>query len=263
MEDKLTEEKKERQVLLEQLETKLARVFATVLHSGAIKPNEKLTHQQSNMIRIQRALSWLVRDMELQLSDPDVSFILHWIAFESIYGTDQVMRKRKGSTVVVSTVNEIMEFLVKLEQLDTDRQRLSEAILRVWKDVIALFKNPFINPMSWTNYYKGTTKAGPKHNPFKYQKITLLSKDKLADPIQLNMFLKNMFQRLYLLRNQLFHGNATYKGNEYHARSEQIHSGAKVLQALIPMLLLIMIDSMELDNEQDHWGLIPYPRIQI
>ena len=229
--------------------------------------HEKIGYMESNMIRMQRSISWLLRDLEMSgekgYSD-DISFILHWIAFEALYGREQnISMSAKGSSSN-GVVKEIMTFMTNLEKNETDRQSLINAIHEVWKDVKLLYGNQYINPACWAKYYHGPTKAGKNHNAFasNNSKAKLPTKKGLNDNIQLNKLLKELFQRLYQMRNQIFHGNATHKGSKKHERATQIASGSRVMHSLMPELIHILLEDMEMFNDSKRWGRVPYPRIR-
>ncbi|MFM7912230.1 MAG: hypothetical protein ACKO9W_08590, partial [Bacteroidota bacterium] len=72
-----------------------------------------------------------------------------------------------------------------------------------------------------------------------------LSKKKVA------YLLRIVLDRLYVLRNQLIHGGATYKSQVNRA---QVRDGANLLTALLP----VMIELMMVNGEED-WGRIYFP----
>ncbi len=63
--------------------------------------------------------------------------------------------------------------------------------------------------------------------------------------------LRIVLDRLYVLRNQLIHGGATYKSQVNRA---QVRDGANLLSALLP----VMIELMMVNGERD-WGKIYFP----
>jgi hypothetical protein len=63
--------------------------------------------------------------------------------------------------------------------------------------------------------------------------------------------LRFVLDRLYVLRNQLIHGGATYKSQVNRA---QVRDGANLLSALLP----VMIELMMVYGEKD-WGRIYFP----
>ena len=252
------EETNSRLYLLEQLQAKTASVFSDVGNDGAVRSHQRLSLPASNMVRLQRALSWLLRADELEHRDPDVVFIMHWIAFESLYGSDEEIYPQAKSET--SSLQRIMDFIHSLDIVEELRMRMVDAVSKVWPNVTSLFQNQFVNPECWHSYYKGSTRAGRKHDPFSIE-APLLRQSVLQDHNQFDKLLKEMFSRLYLLRNQLFHGNASYKGNVESSRSAQINHGSAVMYELIPVLIWIMLDMLEHNPDKESWGKVPYPRI--
>ena len=60
-----------------------------------------------------------------------------------------------------------------------------------------------------------------------------------------------LFDRLYVLRNQLIHGGATWRGG---VNREQVRDGVDILSFLIPHFVDVMMDNPACD-----WGRPPYP----
>ena len=63
--------------------------------------------------------------------------------------------------------------------------------------------------------------------------------------------LRTVFDRLYVLRNQLVHGGATWKSAVNRA---QVRDGAAVLAWMLPVFIDIMMD-----NPGHAWGKPYYP----
>ena len=62
----------------------------------------------------------------------------------------------------------------------------------------------------------------------------------------IGLFCSILFGRLYILRNQIMHGAATYEGSKNRG---QLKDGAKILNDLIPILIYLMIT-----NKDEDWG---------
>ena len=60
-----------------------------------------------------------------------------------------------------------------------------------------------------------------------------------------------LFDRLYVLRNQLVHGGATWNSS---VNREQVKDGANILSFLVPIFVDLMMD-----NPQTDWGAPYYP----
>jgi hypothetical protein len=65
------------------------------------------------------------------------------------------------------------------------------------------------------------------------------------------LILSTLFDRLYVLRNQLIHGGATWKSS---VNRDQVKDGRKILSFLVPLFIDIM-----LDNPNEPWGAPCYP----
>ena len=62
--------------------------------------------------------------------------------------------------------------------------------------------------------------------------------------------LEELFDRLYVLRNQLIHGGATWQGS---VNRSQVTDGAAIMAFLVPHFINLM-----LDNPTADWGIPPY-----
>jgi len=60
-----------------------------------------------------------------------------------------------------------------------------------------------------------------------------------------------VLDRLFVLRNQLLHGGATYQSA---INREQVQDGVQLLGSLVPTVIQIMLDTPDED-----WGDIYYP----
>lgn len=62
--------------------------------------------------------------------------------------------------------------------------------------------------------------------------------------------LEELFDRLYVLRNQLLHGGSTWQGS---VNRSQVQDGAAIMAFLVPHFINLM-----LDNPTTDWGIPPY-----
>ena len=70
--------------------------------------------------------------------------------------------------------------------------------------------------------------------------------------------LTRVFDRLYTLRNQIFHGGATWPAGFGRA---QIRDGSRIMASLVPAVLAIMRADIERDPDTAVWGTVAYPRV--
>jgi hypothetical protein len=66
--------------------------------------------------------------------------------------------------------------------------------------------------------------------------------------------LEILLDRLYILRNQIIHGGATYK-SKLNRRS--VKDGSRILEMLIPIIIDII-----LENPEEDWGKLLFPVVK-
>lgn len=70
--------------------------------------------------------------------------------------------------------------------------------------------------------------------------------------------LTRVFDRLYTLRNQIFHGGATWPAGFGRA---QIRDGSRIMASLVPAILDIMQADIDANPASELWGRVAYPCI--
>lgn len=181
--------------------------------------------------RMRRVTSWLKRATQEE-SDMDAEFIFYWIAFNSAYGGDGYPEKEA-----------FRRFFRKILTLGASRGILDK-IRRQCPEAIASFRdNEYVFPKFWTeNTHQGT-------HPSEWEHLFLSSNHKIDEGIKNGKVLHvldELFDRLYILRNQLLHGGATWKGG---VNRKQVENGAAIMRVLVPYFIDIM-----LDNPTEGWG---------
>ncbi|MDE2688256.1 MAG: hypothetical protein OXI16_12275 [Chloroflexota bacterium] len=68
--------------------------------------------------------------------------------------------------------------------------------------------------------------------------------------------LTTLFDNLYVLRNQILHGGATYRSS---VNRQQLQDGTKILASLLP----IFFDIMQANIHIEGWSKPYYPRVYI
>ena len=69
------------------------------------------------------------------------------------------------------------------------------------------------------------------------------------------MILEILFDRLYILRNQILHGGATWNSK---VNRSQVQDGQSIIGFLIPNFLQIMMD-----NQNENWGKLVFTVVEI
>ena len=184
--------------------------------------------------RMRRAISWLER-AEGEPGDRDAEFIFYWIAFNAAYGGDGYTEKRAFKNYF----GKILAQGAGKSVLDT--------IERQCPDAIASFKdNEYVFPDFWTEDTHQATK------PCEWEPLKISSNHKIDQGIKhgnVQDVLEELFDRLYVLRNQLLHGGATWQSS---VNRLQVVNGAAIMRLLVPYFVDIMLDNPDAD-----WG-VPY-----
>lgn len=199
---------------------------------------------ESFCIRIHRALSWMKKAEELPKEDIDLKFVSLWIAFNCAYGKELSQEEYFGEKVGYR------DFLTVIS--DLDEEKILDKILwdRFSKSIKTLLENKFTYQPYW-NYYNGDEKSADWESTFQnYNKKALNALMTQNTALVLNI----VFDRLYTIRNQLFHGGATCNSK---ANRLQLHDGCEILSEIMPAIITIMLNHHDRD-----WGRAYYPYVK-
>lgn len=196
------------------------------------------TQSEALRTRIHRALSWLAR-AEREADDPDARFLFLWIAFNAAYasefGFEHTEREQSRSFIATLLAN------------DT-KNRLQATLLHDFTGPVrVLIENKFVFEPFW-KALRDHDSSGHWEKQFAASKRVALKA--LLDRDTATV-LSVVLDRLYVLRNQLVHGGATWRGK---ANRAQVKDGARVLGALVPVIVEVMIESQGAD-----FGGISFP----
>jgi hypothetical protein len=198
--------------------------------------------KESWRVRIHRSLSWL-RRAEAEVKDLDARFIFLWIALNAAYareiGQDETERDR------------LREFFSRLVSVDHGGQIHSALFETFSGPVRTLIENRHVYQPFWTSLQRGEGEKGwrPGFEAARRAAMHALVERNTAKVLSI------VFDRLYVLRNQLIHGGATWNSS---VNRQQVCDGAAVLGNLVPKIVELML----LHPENDH-GEILYPVIDM
>lgn len=197
-------------------------------------------------LRAHRSLSWLKRSAA-ERDDADVRFILLWIGFNACYAADVALALKSENQ---RERNHFNEFFITLVSLDA-KHRIYDAVWeRFPQEIRVLLTNRYVFGPFWC-HHNGTPgyedwrvrldRAGTAVN------AALARRDTAR-------ILSIVFGRLYVLRNQLVHGGATWNGEVNRA---QVRDGAMILGRLLPIFVDLMMD-----NPGHEWPMPLYPVVE-
>jgi len=189
-------------------------------------------------LRVHRAISWFMR-AEQSEDDPDVMFVLLWIAFNASYAED-----------AYTLANEKQIFDGYFSHiLDLDHNHMIEDA--IWSKfsgpIRVLLDNKFVFQPYW-NHLNGVENYGDWSNRFEAAKKVTNRALKNGDT---KTILSVLFDRLYVLRNQLVHGGATWNSS---VNRDQLRDGCAILSFLLPCFIDIMME-----HPDGTWGKPYYP----
>jgi hypothetical protein len=196
-------------------------------------PEDQRAANQAFSVRVWRGLSWLERSEASE--DTEGKFISLWIAFNAIYGyLDDDGRNAADH----SSWQSFLAQLVKHDGLSS----LDEVVYKNQKYILYLIDNQYIFRPFWSQQPNWETL-------FKKSRQNALRD---FGNHQILPILQELFERLYILRAQVFHGAAT-SGSKLNRR--QINTGTDILSALVPVMIAVMIDA----GTEVEWGEICFP----
>jgi hypothetical protein len=193
-------------------------------------------------LRVHRAISWLSR-AEAEQDDFDAAFVFYWIAFNSAYASEISISYFHREKDVFSG------FFEHLLLLDKENEIYEVIWGRFSSSIRTLLENQYVFQPFW-NFKNRVEGYDDWERSFNASKKRI--NQALADQ-DTKLILAILFDRLYVLRNQLMHGGATWNSK---VNRGQVGDGARILGFLMPIFINLMMDNSEVP-----WGKPYYPVI--
>jgi hypothetical protein len=199
-------------------------------------------------LRVHRALSWLGRAEKLDAQDDDLDgqFVFLWVAFNAAYATEIDEKHQRESEQQT-----FRAFLQKLSELDASRKRFDALVWTEFpKSIRVLLDNRYVFADFW-QWQNGTLPESEYKSRFdaanraghkalgKQDTVTVLS---------------IVLSRIYVLRNQLVHGGATWGSS---VNRDQLRDCTRFMAKLVPLVIEIMMD-----HPRTLWGPGTYPVVK-
>lgn len=205
--------------------------------------NKRKTFDENFRLRIHRAISWL-KKAQASEDDNDMKFISLWIAFNAAYAKEFI-----GERAIDKATFQL--FIRTVCELDS-AQSLQKAIWeKLPESVIKLVHNRYTYQPFW-KFHNGEINKERWLQQFNDQlQITL----RAIQNQNTRKLLIIVFEHLYILKNQIIHGGATYNSI---ANRTQLKEACEILFMLIPIIISIMMDN----PNKTTWGKPFYPYIK-
>jgi len=200
---------------------------------------------ESHGLRVHRAISWIKR-AETEDNDLDAKFIFLWIAFNAAYANDET----GISAARTSARRGIEDFLSKLLAVDHGNVVYNALWNRFAGPIRLLMGNPYVFAPFWS-HHNGI--EGYQDWKERFEKSDAFFRNAFAGQNTVDV-LSCVFDRLYVLRNQIMHGGATWNGA---VNRDQVRDGAAILEFLVPVFVELMMD-----HPNEDWGVPSYPVVE-
>lgn len=188
-------------------------------------------YPESARIRLHRALSWLGR-AERESKDPDAAFLFLWIAFNAAYAREFGHAENERQR--------LSEFITALLAADPDKTLHGIVFQQFSGPIRTLIDNKFVFEPFW--------RALREHDSSNRWEASFAASHKAALGSIMSgdtaTVLSIVFDRLYVLRNQLVHGGATWNSSINRA---QVKDGVRILTATVPAIVALMLEHPELE----------------
>ncbi|MHB2165668.1 hypothetical protein [Alsobacter sp. R-9] len=209
-------------------------------------------------LRVHRALSWFTRAEEAA-DDLDVRFILLWIAFNSAYAADIGREGTNGDgadggagadRAWSGERRRFRAFFERLVALDKGDRIYNAVWTRFPHEIRVLLDNRYVFAPFW-DHQNGVPGCADWEDRFAAGRRAVAAAMAAKDTARL---LEIVFDRLYVLRNQIVHGGATWNSS---VNRHQVRDGAAVLGWLMPVFIDLMMD-----HPGEDWGSPFYPVVE-
>lgn len=221
----------------------LEETTPTALTHAILKAKQRALREdfpQTMGLRVHRSISWIGRAEEA--TDDDGRFIFMWIGFNAAYADEEEVHK-----TISEARTEFTGFFHKVVTLDTG-QRVYDAIWDNFSGPIrVLLDNRYVFSPFW-KHHNGISGYEEWEKMFRSAERRFILALKTHNTVEV---LNLVFDRLYVLRNQIIHGGATWNSS---VNRSQVRDGAAILSFLVPVFIDVMMD-----NPDEDWGRPYYP----
>ena len=193
--------------------------------------------------RILRARTWITSaEQKLEANDLDHAFIDYWCAFNAAYGQDSLEHIRRPAKF------RFKEFFGKLLSIDHSKSIHSVLRDRFTQEIRVLLGNRYVFMPFW-EYQAGIKEASNWERRLQASNAAFYRYLHEGNTL---VMLDILFDRLYVLRNQLMHGGARWNSD---INRSQVRDGVRILARLVPLF----VDLMENGGSGLDWGPLDFP----
>lgn len=186
----------------------------------------------------------------MKAGDYDTAFVFYWIAFNAAYA---------DSSKEVYTKEAYAEYFKKIVQSDANKNIFKAIWPDPWRrtdrtdssrlnnrNIRSILENKYVFEPFW-DHHNGLDGGNWKESFDRSRKAASFALAEQDTAAVLSM----LFGRLYVRRNQLVHGGATWNGS---VNRNQVEDSARIMAFLIPLFIELMME-----NPAENWGKPYYP----
>ena len=212
--------------------------------------------RQHNEDRLRRARAWLDRSAQAGTEDIE-RFTFLWIAFNAAYGNEAALREFVEREDEQDRETEYQRFRTFLQNVvKEDRAGVLEKI--IWEKFSGPIRVLLSNCYVFRPFWKSIWATGRNSDwQERFERSTKAARSALSKRDVFTV-LSVVFDRLYTLRNQIFHGGATHPSG---FGRDQIRDGSRIMASLVPAIVEIMQQEIDSNPDSKLWGRVAYPRI--
>ena len=193
-------------------------------------------------LRIHRSISWLGR-AERETEDLDAAFLFYWIAFNAAYAAEQ-------DSLDLNERDVFRDYFQKLSDFDEGHQIYNAVWTKFPGPIRVFLSNQYVFSPFW-KFHNGVAGYENWEERFEAARARFSHAISQTDTVTI---LSMLFDRLYVLRNQMVHGGATWDSS---VNREQLRDAVAILADLVPVFIDLMMD-----NAGEDWGTPFYPVVE-
>lgn len=218
-----------------------------LLDHAALKTKQRAIREgfpETMGLRVHRAISWIswIGRAETCRDDDDARFIFLWIAFNAAYADE-----REFQSIAPGERAAFQDYFGRLVTHDHGHRIYNALWQRFSGPVRMLMENRYLFNPFW-QHHNGIEGFEDWEDRFKASSRGFAHAFQEGESVRVLSF---VFDRLYVLRNQLVHGGSTWNSAVNRA---QVHDGAAILAFLMPVFVDLMMD-----HSTEDWGRPFYP----
>lgn len=193
-------------------------------------------------LRVHRAISWLGR-AEQESDDPDAAFMFYWIAFNAAYAAEE-------DSFDLNERDVFRDYFQRLSDFDSDTRIYNAVWTRFPNSIRVFLGNRYVFSPFW-KHHNGARGYDNWQDRFDAASARFNRAVSETDTVTI---LSMLFDRLYVLRNQMIHGGATWNSS---VNRNQLRDAVAILADLVPVFIDLMMD-----HPHEDWGKPFYPVVE-